>query len=181
MADPMWTPEGESLVILRDNLEVAAQLPDASFRLIYLDPPFNTGRTQRHRAVQTVRDPQGDRTGYGGERYRTVVRTLYGYDDRFRGVKGTRKILFMNENDLARLGLSDGDLVDVATDTDDGIDRGVRGLRIVRYEIPEGNCGGYYPEMNVLIPLWHHDEQAKTPAAKAIPVRITPATAPPPA
>jgi site-specific DNA-methyltransferase (adenine-specific) len=69
--------------VLGDNLEVARALPDGSFRLIYLDPPFNTGRTQRHRAVQTVRDADGDRTGYGGERYRTVVRTLYGYDDRF--------------------------------------------------------------------------------------------------
>ena len=101
--------------------------------------------------------------------------TVYGYDDRFRGVKGTRQILFMNENDLARLGLADGETVDVSTDADDDVARVVRGLRVVRYDIPEGNCGGYYPEMNVLIPLWHHDEQAKTPAAKAIPVRVTPA------
>ncbi|GJD57221.1 FdhF/YdeP family oxidoreductase [Methylobacterium dankookense] len=107
--------------------------------------------------------------------------TVYGYDDRFRGVKGTRDILLMNEDDLARLGLADGDIVDVETDADDGVDRRVRGLRVVRYEIPAGNCGGYYPEMNVLVPLWHHDEQAKTPAAKAIPVRVTPAAAPPPA
>ncbi|MFG5119387.1 FdhF/YdeP family oxidoreductase [Methylorubrum sp. POS3] len=99
--------------------------------------------------------------------------TVYGYHDRFRGVKGTRDILFMNENDIARLGLADGEIVDVATDASDGFDREVKGLRIVRYDIPEGNCGGYYPELNVLIPLWHHDAQAKVPAAKAIPVRVT--------
>jgi len=78
-----WNATSPDSVVLGDNLDVARALPDASFRLVYLDPPFNTGRTQRHRAVQTVRDPDGDRTGYGGERYRTVVRTLYGYDDRF--------------------------------------------------------------------------------------------------
>ncbi|HTN59495.1 MAG TPA: site-specific DNA-methyltransferase [Protaetiibacter sp.] len=78
-----WDAASTDTIVLGDNLEVARALPAESFRLIYLDPPFNTGRTQRHRAVDTIRDPQGDRTGYGGERYRTVVRTLYGYDDRF--------------------------------------------------------------------------------------------------
>jgi site-specific DNA-methyltransferase (adenine-specific) len=87
-ADSTWSPgswdaTSPDSVVFGDNLEVARALPDASFRLIYLDPPFNTGRTQRHRAVDTIRDPEGDRSGFGGERYRTVVRTLYGYDDRF--------------------------------------------------------------------------------------------------
>ena len=99
--------------------------------------------------------------------------TIYGYDDRFRGVDGTREILFMNRDDLARLGFGDGDHVDLATVADDGVDRSVRGLRIVPYDIPPGNCGGYYPELNVLLPLWHHDRQSKTPAAKSIPVRVT--------
>jgi len=78
-----WAADCPDTVVHGDNLEVARALPDASFRLVYLDPPFNTGRTQRHRAMQTVRDPEGDREGFGGERYRTVLRTLYGYDDRF--------------------------------------------------------------------------------------------------
>jgi molybdopterin-dependent oxidoreductase alpha subunit len=104
--------------------------------------------------------------------------TIYGYDDRFRGVKGTRMILFMNADDIDRLGLRDAQTVDLATEADDGFERVVRGLRIVKYEIPPGNCGGYYPELNPLIPLWHYDEQAKTPAAKAIPVRIVRAAPP---
>ena len=83
-----WDAASPDTVVFGDNLEVARTLPDESFRLIYLDPPFNTGRTQKHRAVQTVRDPEGDRTGYGGERYRTVTRTLYGYDDRFEDYWG---------------------------------------------------------------------------------------------
>lgn len=97
--------------------------------------------------------------------------TVYGYDDRFRGVKGTRMILFMNAADIGRLGLADGQSVDVTTQADDLV-RTVKNLRIVAYDIPPGNCGGYYPELNPLIPLWHHDEQSKTPAAKAIPVTI---------
>ena len=108
--------------------------------------------------------------------------TIYGYDDRFRGVDGTRMILFMNADDIARFGLADGATVDVETHARDGVERRVRGLRVVRYDLPRGNCAGYYPELNPLLPLWHHDEQAKTPAAKAIPVRVVrasePATAP---
>ena len=98
--------------------------------------------------------------------------TIYGYDDRFRGVKGTRMVLFMNDKDIERLGLADGEMVDLSADADDEFLREVNGLRVIKYGIPEGNVGGYYPELNALIPLWHYDQQAKTPAAKAIPVRI---------
>ncbi len=102
--------------------------------------------------------------------------TVYGYDDRFRGVKGTRDVLFMNRRDIARLGLRDGLTVAVETEAEDQVPRRVGGLRVVAYDIPEGNCAGYYPELNVLLPLWHHDEQSKTPAAKAIAVRVAAAT-----
>ena len=102
--------------------------------------------------------------------------TVYGYDDRFRGVKGTRDILFMNRADITRLGLKDGGSVDVEAVAGDAVTRRVGGLRVIAYDIPQGNCGGYYPELNILLPLWHHDEQSKTPAAKAITVRVTAAT-----
>ncbi len=98
--------------------------------------------------------------------------TIYGYHDRFRGVKGTRSVLFMNEKDIARLELKDGEDIDIETDAADGHARRVNGLKIVRYDIPQGNCAGYYPELNALLPLWHYDRQSKTPAAKSIPVRI---------
>jgi molybdopterin-dependent oxidoreductase alpha subunit len=98
--------------------------------------------------------------------------TVYGYHDRFRGVNGTRDILFMNAIDIDRLGLRDGEQAAVETVSEDGIARRLGGLRIVAYDIPKGNCAGYYPEMNVLIPLWHHDAQSKTPAAKSIAVRV---------
>ena len=87
-------------------------------------------------------------------------------------MKGTRAVLLMNRNDIERLGLAEGDKVQVSTVADDGVRREVGPLRVTPYNIPEGACGGYYPECNALIPLWHHAEGSKVPAAKAIPVRL---------
>ncbi|OLP60273.1 formate dehydrogenase [Xaviernesmea oryzae] len=98
--------------------------------------------------------------------------TIYEYTDRFRGVDGTRKVLFLNEKDIARFGLSDGQRVTLETAVDDGVTRRVADLRVTAYNIPEGCCAGYYPECNPLIPLWQHAERSKVPAAKSIPVRI---------
>ncbi|BAT58567.1 formate dehydrogenase H [Variibacter gotjawalensis] len=98
--------------------------------------------------------------------------TVYGYDDRFRGVSGTRMVLFMNDDDMRRIGVADGETVTIETVSDDDIVRRVPGLRVVRYDIPRGDCAGYYPELNVLLPLQHHEEQSKTPAAKSIPIRV---------
>jgi molybdopterin-dependent oxidoreductase alpha subunit len=98
--------------------------------------------------------------------------TIYSDNDRYRGVKGTRRVLFMNPRDTERLGFADGDVVSVATAVDDGVERRIDGLRVMLYDIPAGCCGAYYPECNPLLPLWHHAERAKVPAGKSIPVRI---------
>ena len=78
-----WTPDGPDLVIHGDNLRALAALPDESFRLIYLDPPFNTGRTQTRQAITTKRSPEGSRTGFQGRSYETIKGTLTQYDDTF--------------------------------------------------------------------------------------------------
>jgi len=70
-------------IYLGDNLDLLARLPDGSFTLVYLDPPFNTGREQRRLTLTTRRDPSGDRTGFGGERYRTELRSSRSYLDRY--------------------------------------------------------------------------------------------------
>jgi site-specific DNA-methyltransferase (adenine-specific) len=80
---PLWTPDGDNLVILGDNLAVATQLPDASFRLIYLDPPFNTGKKQSRQTIATTRSATGSRVGFKGQSYETVKGTLYSYNDEF--------------------------------------------------------------------------------------------------
>lgn len=79
----MWTPDGPDLVVAGDNLPVLSTLPDESFRLIYIDPPFNTGRTQSRQAMSTVRSATGTRTGFQGRSYESIKGTLYSYDDDF--------------------------------------------------------------------------------------------------
>ena len=98
--------------------------------------------------------------------------TIYGYDDRFRGIRGTRKVLLMNRADIARLGLNEADTVIASTCSSDGVTREVTGLRVTPYDIPAGCCAGYYPECNPLIPLWHHARESKVPAAKSIPITL---------
>lgn len=100
--------------------------------------------------------------------------TVYGYDDRFRGISGTRMVVMMNLSDMTRLGLTDGQEVSVETIAPDNVQRVVAGLRVVAYDIPAGCCAAYYPECNPLMPLWHHAEESFVPAAKSIPVRIRP-------
>src|SRR5262249_26144953 len=93
--------------------------------------------------------------------------TIYSYDDRFRGIYGSRWVLMMNHDDMDRFGLKENDVVTLTTAVDDGVKREVGGFRIVAYDIPVGCVGGYYPECNPLIPLWHHAEKSKVPAAKS--------------
>ena len=99
--------------------------------------------------------------------------TVYGYYDRFRGVRGTRMVVFMNPDDIASRGLTDGEYVDMRTAIGDGVDRIVEQLQIVAYDIPPGCCGAYFPEINPIVPLAHHDRKAHTPAYKAIPVTLS--------
>jgi molybdopterin-dependent oxidoreductase alpha subunit len=100
--------------------------------------------------------------------------TIYNYDDRFRGIYGSRMVVLMHQNDIDRLGLREDEVVRLETAVDDGVHREVRGFRVVAYDIPEGCIAGYYPECNPLLPLWHHAEKSKVPAAKSIPVRVKP-------
>jgi molybdopterin-dependent oxidoreductase alpha subunit len=98
--------------------------------------------------------------------------TIFSYEDRYRGIYGTRKVVMMNAKDIQRLDLRDGDLVTISAEAGDQVKREVREMRVTTYDVPEGCCAGYFPECNPLIPWWHHAEGSKTPAAKSIPVRV---------
>jgi formate dehydrogenase major subunit len=100
--------------------------------------------------------------------------TIYGLDDRYRGVFGGRMVVFMNEADMKKRGILAEALVDIEAVTDDGQKRVVRGFKVRPYNIPKGSIGAYYPETNPLLPLAHHDLKSKTPAAKSIPVLVKP-------
>ncbi|WP_286917291.1 MULTISPECIES: FdhF/YdeP family oxidoreductase [Pseudomonas] len=98
--------------------------------------------------------------------------TVYGYEDRFRGVKGTRSVIFLNRNDIVRLGFHPGDWVTIRTAIEPGVRREVGPMQIIAYDIPINCAGAYYPECNALIPLWHYASKSKVPAAKSIPVTL---------
>ena len=98
--------------------------------------------------------------------------TLYGLDDRYRGVFGRRDVLFMNPRDLAARGLEHGDVVDVETIA---ADRTLRLARItaIEYDIAAGSVAAYYPEANVLVTLDRFDRDSGTPSYKSVPVRVS--------
>lgn len=80
---PLWNPDGPDLLIHGDNLAVMAALPDECVQLVYLDPPFNTGRTQRRSTIRSTRDPEGTHLGFAGTSYSRTVEALSSYDDTF--------------------------------------------------------------------------------------------------
>ncbi|MDC6119297.1 FdhF/YdeP family oxidoreductase [Serratia rubidaea] len=98
--------------------------------------------------------------------------TIYGLDDRYRGVYGQREVLFINPEDLAQLGLSEGEHVEIETRWHDGITRRVSGFKLVSYAIPRGNLAAYYPETNPLVPLSSFGDETGTPTSKSVPVVI---------
>jgi molybdopterin-dependent oxidoreductase alpha subunit len=100
--------------------------------------------------------------------------TIYGLDDRYRGVFGGRMVVFMNEIDMKARGIEPDSLVEIESLASDGRKRLVRGFKVLPYAIPQGSIGAYYPETNPLLPLAYYDRKSKTPAAKSIPVLVRP-------
>jgi molybdopterin-dependent oxidoreductase alpha subunit len=98
--------------------------------------------------------------------------TIYGMDDRYRGVFGRRDVVFMNQTDLAASGLAHGDTVTVETAFETGTPARLEGFIVIAHDIAQGSVAAYYPEANGLVPLTHHDPQSGTPSYKSVPVRI---------
>lgn len=101
--------------------------------------------------------------------------TIYGHNDRYRGIRGGRHVVFMNAGDISDLDLADGQYVDIHGVHDDGVARVLRRFRVVSYPTPVGCAAAYYPEANVLVPLSHVAEGSNTPASKQVIVRVEPA------
>ena len=100
--------------------------------------------------------------------------TIYGLDDRYRGISGGRRVVFVNEEDIRALGFASGTIVDLVG-RHGGEIRTARGFRVVPYPIPRGSAAAYFPEANALVPLSEHAPGSRTPASKSIPVELTPA------
>jgi anaerobic selenocysteine-containing dehydrogenase len=100
--------------------------------------------------------------------------TIYSLNDRYRGVFGGRKVLFMNPDDMAERHIEPEALVEIESLADKDRRRVLDGFKVKPYDIPRGSVASYYPETNDLLPLSHHDARSKTPSAKSIPVLIRP-------
>lgn len=99
--------------------------------------------------------------------------TIYGLDDRYRGVYGQREVVFIHPEDMAALGFTEGQQVDIETLWNDGLTRRVSGFKLVPYNIPRGNLAAYYPETNPLVPLSSYGDISGTPTSKSVPVKLT--------
>jgi anaerobic selenocysteine-containing dehydrogenase len=97
--------------------------------------------------------------------------TIYGLNDRYRGVLGRRDVLFINEADLVELGLAHGDVVQVETALPSGEPRRLS-LTAIAHDIARGSVAAYSPEANGLVPLDYQDKESGTPSYKSVPVRI---------
>ncbi|MGW1495362.1 FdhF/YdeP family oxidoreductase [Streptomyces sp. NPDC002402] len=98
--------------------------------------------------------------------------TIYGLDDRYRGIKGGRRVVLVNPEDAQELGLADGSYTDLVSEWKDGVERRAPGFRVVHYPTARGCAAAYYPETNVLIPLDSTADTSNTPASKSVLIRF---------
>ena len=128
-----------------------------------VNPPDVIDVPEGHLLLQTVRSHDQFNT------------TVYGLDDRYRGIRGGRRVVFVNADDLRQQGLRDGDIVDVVSVWSDG-ERRARSFRAVGYPTPRGCAAAYFPEANVLVPLDSTAEVSNTPTSKSVVIRLEPAS-----
>ncbi|MGC5346030.1 FdhF/YdeP family oxidoreductase [Streptomyces sp. DT171] len=105
--------------------------------------------------------------------------TIYGLDDRYRGIKGGRRVVMIHPDDARTLGLADGAYTDLVSEWKDGVERRAPGFRVVHYPTARGCAAAYYPETNVLVPLDSTADTSNTPASKSVVVRFESPGSPP--
>jgi molybdopterin-dependent oxidoreductase alpha subunit len=103
--------------------------------------------------------------------------TIYGLDDRYRGVRGERRVVFLNPDDIASQGLSAGQVVDLVSHFD-GEERTARRFIVVPYSVPRRCAATYFPETNVLVPVRSVADKSNTPASKSVRISVHPSDAP---
>ncbi|MFE9002511.1 FdhF/YdeP family oxidoreductase [Streptomyces sp. NPDC007875] len=98
--------------------------------------------------------------------------TIYGLDDRYRGIKNGRRVVLVHPEDAQELGLADGSYADLVSEWTDGTERRAAGFRVIHYPTARGCAASYYPETNVLVPLDATADTSNTPASKSVVVRL---------
>jgi molybdopterin-dependent oxidoreductase alpha subunit len=143
-------------------------------------PPRDTRTfpTEKNKAIFTVSPtevlhvPEGRlllQTMRSHDQFNTVI---YGLDDRYRGIKNGRRVVFVNPQDMVSLGLEEGQMVDIVSEWKDGSERRAPRFRVVTYDTPRGCTGAYYPEANALVPLDSKADGSNQPAYKSVVVRL---------
>lgn len=100
--------------------------------------------------------------------------TIYGLDDRYRGIRGGRRVVLVHPEDARELGFADGAYADLVGEWKDGVERRAPGFRVVHYPTARGCAAAYYPETNVLVPLDSTADTSNTPASKSVVIRLEP-------
>ncbi|GAA0458546.1 FdhF/YdeP family oxidoreductase [Streptomyces sp. NPDC046215] len=135
--------------------------------------PTATGKANFTAAgIEYPRVPEGRlllQTLRSHDQYNT---TIYGLDDRYRGIKNGRRVVLVNPDDAAELDLADGSYADLVSEWTDGSERRAPGFRVVHYPTARGCAAAYYPETNVLVPLDHTADTSNTPASKSLVIRV---------
>ncbi len=135
--------------------------------------PTASGRAEfTTAAIEVVDVPAGRlllQTIRSHDQYNT---TIYGLDDRYRGIKGGRRVVLVHPDDIALLGLHDGEHVDLVSEWHDGTERRAESFRLVGYPTARGCAASYFPETNVLVPLDSTADESNTPVSKSVIVRL---------
>ncbi|HVB13443.1 MAG TPA: FdhF/YdeP family oxidoreductase [Candidatus Dormibacteraeota bacterium] len=122
--------------------------------------------------LQTLKVPPGRlllQTVRSHDQFNT---TIYSNEDRYRGIHDSRRVVLVNPEDLAELGLADGDQVDVFSEWGDDVERCLRDYRVVAYPTSRQCAAAYFPEANVLVPLESVAEGSNTPTSKSVVIRL---------
>ena len=155
----------------RVRQKLGFRLKQPARELIFLT---DTGRAQFSSARLADAAPSRGRLLLGTMRSHDQWNTtIYSDDDRYRGVKNLRTLIFMNAEDMRDRGLAKFDLIDVKSFAKDGSTREVRGYRAIPYDLPRGSAMGYMPELNVLCAIGDYSLQSDQPLMKHVVVEIT--------
>jgi molybdopterin-dependent oxidoreductase alpha subunit len=189
--DADWEGFEKDYDLIRDHISRVVEGCEDYNRRIRLDGGFvmpngprdsRTFNTPTGKAVLTVNDleylerPEGTLILQSLRAHDQWNTTIYSHNDRYRGIKKGRHVVFINPEDIADLGLKDGQNVDIHGVYDDGIQRVLRAYRVVSYPTARGCAASYYPEANVLVPLDEVAQGSNTPTSKQIIVRFEPST-----
>ena len=185
--DAFWRPMMDNYDVIRDHIaNVIPGFENYNERLKrpggFMLPPaareriFNTsdGKAQLTINETDTIELEGDQllltTVRSHDQYNTIS---YGLDDRYRGVRGGRRVIFIRKEDLIQRGLKDGDIVDVVSEYESGR-RVAPNFRLVEYNIAKDCVGGYFPELNILVPVEHMAKGSETPVSKSLVVHLEP-------